>query len=134
MDLLAARIPPVLEEVDVLGSRLRDAAAPFLAEDRLFAFEIALVEALTNIIRHGGLSAEDAVEVRLSETAGVVELEIRDTGPAPPADLFTAPRPDSDPMAESGRGIALILSCADAVRLSRDGKVNRLVLRFGAAG
>lgn len=128
MDLLAARIPARLEEVDNLGPRLTAAAAPVLTADRLFALELAVVEALTNIIRHG---APGSIDLVMRHGPDGVEVVLSDDGPAPPADLFTAARAPQDPLAESGRGLGLILACADGVTLTRDGARNVLSLRFG---
>lgn len=133
MQLVRVLIPPNLAEVDALAPRLTAQAEPFLPGDRLPAFEIAVVEALTNVIRHGGLRSGQTIGVALHRTPDGIEATITDEGPALPDDLFIRPRPeddDSDPLAESGRGIGLILMCADGVTVTREGGCNRLVLRF----
>ncbi|WP_435168362.1 ATP-binding protein [Falsirhodobacter sp. 1013] len=132
MQLFSVLIPPDLAEVDAIAPRLTAQVEPLLSEDRLPAFEIAVVEALTNVIRHGGLRPDQTVGVALHQTQGGIEATITDEGRAPPDDLFTKPLPedDGDPMAESGRGIGLILMCADRVTATREDGCNRLVLRF----
>ncbi|MDB6454757.1 ATP-binding protein [Falsirhodobacter sp. 20TX0035] len=132
MQLFSATIPPDLAEVDAIAPQLTAQAQAVLPEDRLPAFEIAVVEALTNVIRHGGLAPGQTVSIALHRTPAGIEAAITDEGPALPPDLF-APRPEEeepDPFAESGRGIGLILMCTDGVTATREGGRNRLVLRF----
>ena len=131
MPLMSVTIQPVLAEVDALAPRLTAAAQPYLTQDRLVAFEIAVVEALSNVIRHAGLRPDQPVGVNMQGSANGMEVTITDDGPPPPGDLFTRPQPD-DPMAESGRGIGLILMCANGVEARRENGRNSLTLRFAA--
>lgn len=123
-------MPATLEAIDLLAPKVRDAAAAHLPEDRLFALEIALVEALSNIVRHGHPAGE--VEIALHFGDGI-EVEIVDVGNPIPPGLLEAEVPD-DPLAESGRGLALIRTCADDLRYERGGGRNRLTLTFRAGG
>jgi serine/threonine-protein kinase RsbW len=126
---MAARI----DEVDGMGLQLKAAASSMLPDDRLVAFEIAVIEALTNVVLHATRGDPGAIiEIDLSSASGTVQIEIRDTGlPAPP-DLFDGDGrlEQIDAMAESGRGVALILTCADDVKYQSKEGINRLTLRF----
>lgn len=126
MDPMRFRMPVELEAIDRIAPKLRDAAAAHLPEDRLIALEIALVEALSNIVRHGHPAGE--VEIALRLGAGV-EVEIVDVGNPIPPGLLEAEAPD-DPLAESGRGLALIRTCADDLRYESGEGRNRLTLTF----
>lgn len=61
-----------------------------------------------------------------------VRLEIFDPVGAPPFDLtaYATAQSEVDPMAESGRGLGLILRCADGVHYGLSGNRRRLALDF----
>lgn len=126
---MAARI----DDVDAMGLQLKAAAAPMLSEDRLIAFEIAVIEALTNVVLHALRGVPDAtIDIDVSGENGKVQVEIRDHGRPAPPDLFDSvgALDEVDAMAESGRGVALILTCADEVNYQSKDGLNRLSLCF----
>lgn len=96
-------------------------------------FEIGASEALTNAVKHGHAAAPGSqIEMTLEWAADAVTVEIFDLPGTTPFDPRThAPLLDDvDPLAESGRGLALIVHCADAVDYISTGARNRLVLTF----
>ncbi|MDH2327347.1 ATP-binding protein [Cereibacter sp. SYSU M97828] len=127
MEPMRFRMPVELEAIDRLAPEVRAAAAAHLPEDRLVAVEIALVEALSNVVRHGHPAGE--VEIELRPLARGIEVEIADVGNPIPPGLLEAEAPD-DPLAESGRGLALIRTCADDLRYESSEGRNRLTLTF----
>jgi serine/threonine-protein kinase RsbW len=132
------RVPATLGDIDAAAVRLRRAAASFLHGDILDCFEIATVEALTNIVRHAYQDApKRLIDVKLVTIQGGLALQLRDTGR--PANAGFLPFPDGaaqdntglDRTLESGRGLALIRRCANEVeyRPGPGGNQLRLVFR-----
>lgn len=96
--------------------------------------ELAVVEALQNIIEHGYAGAPGRMDVDAEVTVDRIHIEIRDTAPpldparvdaAPEVDLFP---PDRASLQERGRGLGIIRSVFDDVVFSRMAAGNRLTL------
>ena len=126
-------MPPEVGAIDPTVRSIRAAADPWLASDTVHGLEVALSEALTNIVAHGyggGGSARVRIDMTVEET--VVRLELVDGGQSGPADLYeTAPKLDEiDILAESGRGRALIRHFATDVDYRPAEGANRLTLTF----
>lgn len=122
-----------LEDVDRTVMSLQADVCATLGPAVAARFEICMSEALTNIVKHGQTAAPDAqIEMVLAWAGDAVTVEILDLPGAAPFDLRThAPRLDEiDPLAEGGRGLALIMHCATAVDYVTSGPRNRLVLTF----
>lgn len=113
-----------------LGAFLEDDLAPETA----IRMEIAVAEALTNIVLHGRLAHDAGIDILARATPGAAEIEIRDPGPPVPLRLFeeAADLDRIDPLAESGRGIALIKAMSDGLDYRIAQGANRLMLRFAA--
>jgi serine/threonine-protein kinase RsbW len=99
--------------------------------------EIALAEALTNIVEHGyGGDSDENVRLRLLERPGALEIDVWDRGrPIPHERLeqadettFLFDPTDLDALPEGGLGLALIKSAFDEVRYSSRDGVNRMRL------
>jgi anti-sigma regulatory factor (Ser/Thr protein kinase) len=75
-------------------------------------FVLAANEAVTNAIRHGTPDADGMIEVRISVDGDFLTLTVSDCGP------FVTYVADRDPLAESGRGFALMTKLVDEVQLS----------------
>ncbi len=120
-----------LEEVDAAAIALRNEAARILPEPALIRLEIAVTEAFTNIVLHGYPSLPGKIQATCHEQQDGVVVTISDTGRPVPTGLFSgrASLPD-DPLEETGRGIALILSCADFVGYRSEGGRNELTMVF----
>ena len=129
--MLTVTFSATLEEVDSAVLALRNEAARTLAEPALIRLEIAITEAFNNIVRHGYPSPGGTIEATCREQQDGVAVTILDTGRPVPDNSFAgrASLPD-DPLEESGRGIALILSCADSVGYRSEAGRNELSLTF----
>lgn len=126
-----------LENVAQLGDAVRKAALACGFDDRAaFQVELALVEAVTNVVRHAiGDGGEGTVALEIREEEGEIRLALSDQGKAMDAGLFDAPSlPEIDPergveaYPEGGMGIALICAAMDDVEYERVDGTNTLRL------
>jgi len=126
-----------LGDVDRMVVALKTAVDGTLDSAAMFKFEICTSEALTNIVKHAAPIAKNAsILVQLSEAESTLDVMIFDPAGAAPFDLRDHARDldTVDPLAESGRGLGLIMQCADAVDYgSHDGRT-RLILTFMKSG
>ncbi len=85
-----------------------------------YRFETAVIEVAGNIVEHGG----PRVRLRLGLTASTdrVEACFRDTGS--PVDVQATAEHVPDPLAETGRGLALARAAVDDVVYERAGSTN----------
>ncbi|RBW42684.1 ATP-binding protein [Loktanella sp. D2R18] len=107
-----------------------------LRQDVLGRFGICTSEALTNLVLHAKNCAPDAeMQIKLSETEIAVFLEVYDPEGADPFDLrkYATDLSEIDVMAEGGRGLGLIMACADHVAYGRVDNKYRLGLTFNKA-
>lgn len=124
--------------VDQMVVSLTQAASAVLSDGDVLRFELATSEVLTNIVKHAlnGGNEGSIVDIELSTSDDGVVLEIYDpvdTEPFNPRDVQTH-IDDVDPLAESGRGIAIILSCADELNYSPINGRQRLSISFWKEG
>jgi serine/threonine-protein kinase RsbW len=117
-----------------LTTALRQRDVPDRQVERL---ELALHEALANVLAHGGSAARAepiriCIEVREKAAAGEARVEVRDAGI--PFDPTSAPEhAPAKTLAEAplgGLGLPLIRRCSDWMSYRREGGRNHLV--FGA--
>jgi sigma-B regulation protein RsbU (phosphoserine phosphatase) len=108
-----------------LGARLA------LPDKTVFALDLCLEEALSNIIRHGGGAAK-AIELNVARAADLVSVIITDTGPAFDPSVAAAPLPAAtvEEAEIGGLGIQLIRKFATTMSYCRRGDVNELSLTF----
>lgn len=134
---LAFTLRATLADVARATQRVRAELPDWLDAAERDAVELALAEALTNIVEHGyGGDAVDEIRVRLAERAGALEVEVWDRGrPIPPGKLeqaddttFQYDPEDLDGLPEGGLGLALIKAAFNEVRYRRKAGVNRLQL------
>lgn len=134
---LAFTLRATLADVARATQRVRAELPDWLDAAERDAVELALAEALTNIVEHGyGGDAVDEIRVRLAERAGALEVEVWDRGrPIPPGKLeqaddttFQYDPQDLDGLPEGGLGLALIKAAFNEVRYRRKAGVNRLQL------
>jgi anti-sigma regulatory factor (Ser/Thr protein kinase) len=124
-----------LRELDRLGTFARDVGREDgLDEAQIFALQICLEEAVTNIIRHGG-SEEDSnkqIWVTISPAPSLVAC-LEDEGP--PFDPTKVPPPQQPASLEEapigGLGVHLIRRLTTAMHYERVRERNRLTLTFG---
>lgn len=125
-----------LEEVDRLVMTLKQEVCAELGSAVATRFEVCASEALANIVEHSDTNGADAVvDVVLDFKPGAITVGIFDLPGAPPFDLrdHAPDLDDIDPLAERGRGLALIMQCADAVNYGPEKGRNRLALTFSNA-
>ena len=122
-----------IEEVDRMVMSLKSVVKGILDSATAFRFEICLAEALTNSVKHSETyDKEMPIEVTLTETASALVVDVFDPVGARFFDICDHAKDlDSvDLMAESGRGLGLIVQCADAVTYGALEGRNRLALDF----
>jgi anti-sigma regulatory factor (Ser/Thr protein kinase) len=100
----------------------------------LFAIQLCLEEAVSNIVRHGAQPGS-AVHLAIRRAADAVLLTVQDRGPAfDPRQIAAPVAPTSIDEAEvGGLGIQLMRQFAQAMDYQRVGDANRLSLRFDLA-
>src|SRR5262249_15509961 len=128
------RIDSRLENVEPVGRAVRamciGAGLPVRESGHV---ELALVEAVNNVIRHAYAGEPGHLgEIALTLGAEAFTLEISDDGR--PMPRRAAPKLDFDPsdvaaLPEGGMGLYLIHSVMDHVEFRRDGGRNRFVMR-----
>ncbi len=122
-----------LEDVDLLVTSLKDVVCVALGPEVTFRFEICVSEALTNIVKHAKPKVtEGRIDITVTEFDRTVMIEIFEpvgTDAFDPRD-HAADLDTIDPLAEEGRGLGLIMQCADVVDYGLSGDRNRLALQF----
>lgn len=140
---LCVRAASDLAEVPRIAEMVRLHCAAILTSDELDDVEIALAEAMNNVVLHGHRREPGhEIEVRVSCGPGAVRLDLLDDGtPIPDGMLETAgtERRHFDPtdlasLRESGMGLALIRLTMDEVCYQSDGGWNRLSMVKRARG
>lgn len=133
MTTLHYHMPSNLEEVDPIVLTLKAAVDAWLEPEAVFRFQLCLSEALSNLILHSNASAlgtrngihlqraDDGVELRIFDPIGAAPFDVTENG---------VPLGSVEPTAEGGRGLGLILDCADAVSYGPRGERNCLSLNF----
>ncbi|MDT0342056.1 ATP-binding protein [Streptomyces litchfieldiae] len=89
---------------------------------------VALSEACSNAVRHGGGHSEN-YQVTASIHGDVCRIEVTDSGPGFPADAFLA-RPEPRELQQDGRGMRLIEALADRVRFDNQPGSGGAVVTF----
>jgi len=136
-DTTTIRLANRLREVERLAEGLTAFAARHgIDADRLAMLNLALEEAVANVILHGyDDDDEHEIVVRLTPSGGDLEVEVEDDGR--PFDPSQAPSPDlAAPLADrpvGGLGIHLVRSVADRLQWTRREGRNFLVLTFRGA-
>lgn len=137
-------VPAHLDNVAAVTQALRAFIASHVPEEDCNAIELGVVEALTNIVRHGYADAQQGpMDVGFEQSVAAAIVEITDCGkPIPDAALggagsgsFDFDPAQLDDLPEGGMGLSIIKTVFDAVHYESEGGVNRLVLgrRFGSA-
>jgi len=93
--------------------------------------ELAMEEAIVNVIHHGYGKQEGKIEIHLEWEPGLVKIHLKDWGP-PFNPLKEAPKVDPNAVLEEreegGLGIFLMQKCVDEVLYARDKNRNLLIL------
>ena len=124
-----------LEGCDEAAMQLRHGASSFLAGETLDMFEIAAMEALTNITQYAYRDIPSGrIAARLEHANGSLRLTLRDQGHAPPEGVFDIlPEPSNDHVPEPrehGWGVQLMHRCANRVDFQRLDGWNEITLTF----
>ncbi|WP_162561649.1 DUF3131 domain-containing protein [Yoonia vestfoldensis] len=122
-----------MADIDPMVMSIKAAVCVALDQATVLRCEIAIAEVLANIVRHAKpQTAEALFDLVVTKGHDAVVIEIFDPDGADPFD----PRDHAsdpvtiDPLAEGGRGLGLILACADTVAYGPVHGRNRLVLTF----
>lgn len=131
-----------LDAVGPVAEAVRDLARPVLGEEGAGDVELALTEAVTNVIRHGYGPEGGPVRVEARLLGDVLTLCIFDWGRPIPGEALAgagARRFDFDPddldaVPAGGMGLSLIAMLMDEVSYRCDAGQNMLRLRRGRRG
>lgn len=114
-------------------SSLKAEVQGILETEGLMRFEICIVEALSNLTIHADTRDRTApIEIGLNIEQTAVVVDIFDPVGTKPFDLkdHAVALSEIELTAENGRGLGLILECADNVTYGPTNDRNRLSLRF----
>lgn len=97
--------------------------------------EIALAEALNNVVEHAYAGTPGAIRMEMTHTEGDLQVTLRDKGAAlprlrPPAGHPPALHDERDALPEGGFGWFLIRNLTRGLHYARDAGENRLTLVF----
>ena len=125
-----------LEAISPVSEAVRGLAEPVLGSDGASDVELALVEAATNVVRHGYGPEGGPIRIEASKSAGGVVVRIFDWGQPIPGEALAhagLSRFDFDPtdlevLPEGGMGLSLIAAVMDEVTYRSDEGQNILTL------
>jgi serine/threonine-protein kinase RsbW len=129
--LFELSIKSSIAEIPAVSDRLEKAMelAGFLSEDILDT-QLAVEEAITNVIVHGYKTPDGEIVISLRATPGRVDVQITDT--APRFDPLSLPEPDLEGDVEDrqigGLGVYLIRQVMNEISYRYEGNRNILVL------
>jgi serine/threonine-protein kinase RsbW len=105
------------------------AGSPDVSGTDRVMFETAVIEIAGNIVQHGAGEGEGPVNCNLTLNVYAERLEanFKDNGRIAPVDIDTVGMPD--PLAESGRGLALAKAAVDVFIYERHNGANHWTLR-----
>ncbi len=133
MTVLTFHMANRLDAVDPMVLTMKDQLRVVLSNETLLRFDICLSETLANLVLHAKAATPGSqVDVTLDIAKGRVTAQIFDPEGAAVFDIRDAARDlDAvDVMAECGRGVGLILQCADVVDYGPVNNRYRLSLTF----
>jgi serine/threonine-protein kinase RsbW len=129
--LTVPAVPASLDRVHGLLAEVWSANDEVSADDRM-RFEIGLIEIAGNIVEHAASPAPRDFTLVVEVHPDRLEARFRDPGRRVEVDFDNAAMPEA--MAESGRGLALVLAVVDELTYRHDGVDNHwLVVRRRAA-
>ena len=113
-------IPSRLEELEAVQKLIGEATAAFgLSEDMAYWMELTISESVINAIRHGNQSdPTKQTHITISFDGEYVEVVIEDQGMGFDLDELADPRQAENLLKPCGRGILIIRSFMDEVKLS----------------
>jgi serine/threonine-protein kinase RsbW len=122
---------PDLNEIPAVSTALEEVMKNHsFGEEEILDTQLAVEEAITNVIVHGYEGREGEIVIACQATTGLVEIQIEDT--APPFDPLSLPDPDLtgdvDDRKIGGLGIFLIRQVMDEIVYRYEHNKNILVL------
>lgn len=129
---LVLSTPP--DDVNVVHALLEHVwtESPDVAEADRHGFETALIELVSNVVRHAHDGEGVMADIRVVVHADAIEAYMTDTGSAGEIAVGEATMPHAS--AEGGRGIPIINALVDALTYERDGEINRWTMRRSFEG
>lgn len=127
------QMPNHLEAVSAMVLRLKAEVESYLEFQSLIRFEICVTEALSNLTIHADMRDRNTpIDIGLTIVPDTVALDVFDPVGSQPFDLkeHAVTLDEVELTAESGRGLGLILECADSVTYGPVKDRNRLSLNF----
>ena len=122
-----AAVPASLDLVHALLEEVWAEHPDVLADDRM-RFEIGVTEIAGNIVEHAAAPGPIDFHLGVEVFEDRLEARFRDPGRRVEVDFDAAAMPDG--LAESGRGLALVLAVVDELTYRHDGSENHwLVVR-----
>jgi sigma-B regulation protein RsbU (phosphoserine phosphatase) len=130
-DIVEKTFPATLdaiEEIAILLEEMMDTAGVEMMDAA--RIQLAVEEAVTNVVKHGYQGKSGDVTVRLEILPDTITIQICDSGQAfdptsiPPADVTA----DLDHRKIGGLGVHLIRSVMDTLTYSREGDKNRIFM------
>lgn len=129
-------LPATVDNLEPLCSFVREvcrpASTPALSEEELYKIELAVSEAVTNVIKYAYPGAEVGtvvLDVALDDEGVAIKVKDRGVG----FDFDEAGDPPRDGVArEGGMGIYIIKSVTGNVSYGDEGQFHVLTMRFGA--
>lgn len=132
-------IPPHLNHIGLIGAAVRAVTTQAeLDAQSIDQMELAIIEAITNVIRHGQVDAASApLQVDILVFEHLLEYHVTDTGHPIPAHLFERANDfcfafehlPLDQLPEGGMGLALIHTIADEMSYYSEAGTNTLMIR-----
>jgi serine/threonine-protein kinase RsbW len=124
-------IRPDLDEIAGISTALEEVMKTHsFGEEEILDTQLAVEEAITNVIVHGYEGREGEIVIACRATKGIVEIQIEDT--APPFDPLSLPEPDLtasvDDRKIGGLGIFLIRQVMDDIVYRHEDNKNILIL------
>ena len=122
-ELDALSVPESIEDLHDLMDRARREHPEVRGED-LMMLETAIVEIAGNVVQHGRPEGRVAYSLRLEVRDDLLRVRLVDAG----VGSVPWPPPVADPLAESGRGLALADAVVDRLDYERVDGQNRWVV------
>ena len=105
---LTAELSPDLH-APAAARKLIEPLATEVEDEVLDDLRLLVNEVVTNCVKHAGLGARDSIELKVSLTSRVVNVQVSDQGCG-----FTPEHPELDVNDTSGRGLFLLEAMADS--------------------
>lgn len=111
------KLPSRLESIDeAVGQAIKFASRLGMADDELYAIDMAVRESVANAVKHGNLlDAGKPVEISFKDADGDFEVSVRDFGAGFAVDEIPDPTNAENLLKANGRGILFIRTFMDEV-------------------